>query len=256
MSQPYVTERMLRWRRRTDGPLLIIAIGSVPLLLVEVERHLLTERDRVILTVVNVVVFVSFAVDYIVEFALTSDKRVYVRGEWINALVVLTAGLALVPQFASVGAARLLRGAPILRAVVAVLRVVAVGGAVARESRRLLRRRAASFAMGGAVLTWLTAAAAFSLAEDVGADGRVESFLDALWWSAATITTVGYGDITPVTTAGRAAGVVAMVVGISTFAVITARVAAFLVTDDDREAGEDGQSLSQPPPSSSSPSNR
>jgi hypothetical protein len=37
-------------------------------------------------------------------------------------------------------------------------------------------------------LTWLTAAAAFTLAEDVGDNGRVESFADTLWWSAATIT--------------------------------------------------------------------
>ena len=47
---------------------------------------------------------------------------------------------------------------------------------------------------------------------------------------------VGYGDVTPVTIAGRAAGLVAMMVGISTFAVITARVAAFLVVD---EPGDD-----------------
>jgi len=34
---------------------------------------------------------------------------------------------------------------------------------------------------------------AFTIAE--GVDVRDHSFADALWWSAATITTVGYGDI-------------------------------------------------------------
>lgn len=90
-----------------------------------------------------------------------------------------------------------------------------------------------TFAVGVASVTWLTAPAAFTVAEDVGTGQRVESFYDALWWSAATVTTVGYGDIAPVTVAGRIAGVVTMIVGISTFAVITARVAAFLVVDDD-----------------------
>ena len=89
-----------------------------------------------------------------------------------------------------------------------------------------------------------------------GPNGRVESFEDALWWSAATITTVGYGDVTPVTPGGRIAGIFAMVVGISTFAVIAARIAAFLVTDDKGDDDETDQSLSQPTPSSSSPSNR
>ena len=80
-----------------------------------------------------------------------------------------------------------------------------------------------------AVLTWLTSAVGFTLAEDVGEGGRVHSFFDALWWSTATITTVGYGDIYPVTAAGRLIAAFAMVVGISTFAVVTAKLAEFLV---------------------------
>ena len=97
----------------------------------------------------------------------------------------------------------------------------------------MIRRNAVRFALACAFLTWLTSAAAFTVAEDVGVDGRLKGFTDALWWSAATITTVGYGDITPVTATGRAVAVVTMIVGISTFAVVTARIASFLVSDDE-----------------------
>ena len=113
------------------------------------------------------------------------------------------------------------------------IRIVALGGTAAREGRRLIRRRALMFAVCVAGFTWLTAAAAFTLAEDVGEGGRLDSFVDALWWSAATITTVGYGDVTPVSVVGRTIGLVAMLVGISTFAVLTARAAAFLISDED-----------------------
>jgi voltage-gated potassium channel len=74
--------------------------------------------------------------------------------------------------------------------------------------------------------------AAFTLLEEVGEGQRVHSFGDALWWSTATVTTVGYGDVSPVTFGGRVTGMFTMVVGISTFAVITAKVAEFLVRGD------------------------
>ena len=42
-----------QWRRWTDGPLLVVGIGSVPLLLLELIRHELTHADRVFLWVVK-----------------------------------------------------------------------------------------------------------------------------------------------------------------------------------------------------------
>lgn len=40
-----------------------------------------------------------------------------------------------------------------------------------------------------------------------------KSFLDALWWSIVTVTTVGYGDISPATSIGRVMAVVLMIFG-------------------------------------------
>ncbi len=81
-------------------------------------------------------------------------------------------------------------------------------------------------------LTWITSAVAFTLVEDVGRNGRLHSFFDGLWWSTTTITTVGYGDVFPVTAVGRIVGAFTMVVGISTFAIVTAKVAELLVRSD------------------------
>jgi voltage-gated potassium channel len=102
----------------------------------------------------------------------------------------------------------------------------------AREGRDVIVRHAAGFALGLAGFTWITSAVLFTLVEDVGEGERVHSFFDALWWSLTTMTTVGYGDVYPITAAGRILGGFTMVVGISAFAIVTAKVAEFLVRFD------------------------
>ena len=180
----------------------------------------------------NVAVLVAFAVDYLVEISLTQKRGTYARREWTSAAIVVSQAIALLPGLAGLGALRAVRAARLFRVLAVLLRLFAVGGATAKEGRSVVRRKAARFALSLAGFVWLTSAAAFTLAEDVGTNGRVYSFGDALWWSSATITTVGYGDIFPITPFGRFVGVFTMVVGISTFAVVTAKVAEFLVRAD------------------------
>jgi voltage-gated potassium channel len=152
--------------------------------------------------------------------------------KWSSPLVVASQALALVPGLGAFGVFRAARAARLVRVLIVLVRIVAIGGATAREGRTYLRRHAAGLAVGVAALSWLTSAAAFMLAEGTQEDDELYSFGDALWWATMTITTVGYGDVVPVTAAGRLVAGFTMVVGISTFAVVTAKVAEFLVRDE------------------------
>lgn len=58
---------------------------------------------------------------------------------------------------------------------------------------------------------------------------RIHSFLDCLWWGVATITSVGYGDIVPVTTAGKIAGMLLMYVGTILYVLFTGLLAMLWV---------------------------
>ena len=51
---------------------------------------------------------------------------------------------------------------------------------------------------------------------------QVKSFGDGMWWALVTITTVGYGDITPMTTVGRFVASVLMFVGLGLISSVTA----------------------------------
>lgn len=59
---------------------------------------------------------------------------------------------------------------------------------------------------------------------------KIHSFIDALWWGFATATTTGYGDITPVTVAGKALGIFLMLTGMALFAMFTALFAETILT--------------------------
>jgi len=74
-----------------------------------------------------------------------------------------------------------------------------------------------------------------------GEGASIQSFPDALWWAVVTITTVGYGDMVPVTAAGRTIAFILMLGGIAFFSGVTANLAFFMVRGQDSHK----QALSQ-----------
>src|SRR5829696_4262580 len=143
-----MTPRLTMWRRMTDVPLLILAIGSLPILALELVGDDLLRLDRDFVWVVNIVVLVAFAVDYLVELTLARRRSSFVRREWTSALIVITQALAILPGLSGFGVPRVLRAGPVLRVAIVLLRLMAVGGAAAKEGRGVLRRHAAGFAIG------------------------------------------------------------------------------------------------------------
>jgi voltage-gated potassium channel len=62
-------------------------------------------------------------------------------------------------------------------------------------------------------------------------DSNIKTAEDAIWWSYVTVTTVGYGEYYPVTTAGRIIAGILMTVGVGLFGTFTAYVASWFVDD-------------------------
>jgi voltage-gated potassium channel len=69
-------------------------------------------------------------------------------------------------------------------------------------------------------------------------DPEFNTFGTALWWAVSTVSTVGYGDYVPVSTAGRFIASVLMLTGLSLIPLITSVVVSILVSQRTREARE------------------
>jgi voltage-gated potassium channel len=68
----------------------------------------------------------------------------------------------------------------------------------------------------------------YTLEKDI--NPKMHHFIDALWWGFATSTTTGYGDITPVTHAGKILGMFMMLMGLALFSIYTALFADVILT--------------------------
>jgi voltage-gated potassium channel len=60
-------------------------------------------------------------------------------------------------------------------------------------------------------------------------EANIHTAADAVWWSFATITTVGYGDRYPVTPEGRVVAVMLMCAGVGLFGTFSGFVAAWFL---------------------------
>ena len=66
-----------------------------------------------------------------------------------------------------------------------------------------------------------------------------DSFGDALWWSATTVTTIGYGDVVPGTSGGRVIAVFVMFASVASVSFTTAIVTATFIAYQQRRLGRD-----------------
>lgn len=85
------------------------------------------------------------------------------------------------------------------------------------------------FLLGISVTVVLSSGTAIYFIESPHEGAQITNIIDAFWWAAATVTTVGYGDVVPVTDVGRIMGIGLMFVGISIIGVFISAFGAVLI---------------------------
>jgi voltage-gated potassium channel len=223
------------WRQRYNGFIgrheiaweLTMAMLAVVFVAVGFALDDATPGTETALVVFDLALTAVFVLEFTTRIVAAPSWREYLRGHWIDAL-------ALIPTVRGVRLLRLLRLLRLVRAFAGVYRAL-VG----------LERLAAYRGLVWLFVAWLAVAAicaaALYLAE-VGENSRLQTPVDALWWAIVTLSTVGYGDIFPITPEGRAVGAVLMLLGITLWAGVTGTIASYFVTTDKSTTAPDAAS--------------
>jgi voltage-gated potassium channel len=203
------------WREAAEWPLTVAAA----LFLVAYAWQVVIEpggRSLVVTDLAMWVIWALFVLDYVMNLALAPDRHRWFWRHVHELLVVLL---------------------PVLRPL-RLLRLVSVLRVFDRAQEELLRGRIVIYAIGSSLLLIVVSGLAMLDLERDVPNATITTIGDALWWAVVTITTVGYGDLSPVTIGGRFIAVGVMVGGIALLGTITASLASWFLervsADDDR----------------------
>ena len=187
---------------------MIAAVVMIPLIAGPLFWDLDHNTERTFLAL-DGLIWAIFAIDFIVKFTVAPNKSGYLKHNWLDLLLVL------IPWFRP-------------------LRIVRVIILAARSYQGATRIGKPDFLLLYAIALIILATTAMTTLEQ-GSGSELSLFPNALWWSVVTITTVGYGDMYPVTEAGRAIGYVLMFGGIGIFGAITANLAVLMSKSQGKE---------------------
>ncbi len=205
-SPPATPDRAARWEAWTRWPLIAASLLFVLVYswVVVAEPHGSAER---IARLAMTATWVVFAADFAVRLTLAHGRARWLRRHLFDlAVVVLPA----------------LRPLRLLKAITVVQTLHRTAGAA-------LRSNLAVYGSGAALmLVWIAALAVLDAERDAPG-ATITSFGDAVWWAVVTITTVGYGDVYPVTLGGRIVAVLLMCGGVAVVGVVTATLASWII---------------------------
>jgi voltage-gated potassium channel len=212
-------ELLESFEARIRLPLIVSAL--LPLVIIP-------EPGEPVSVVVGVLTWLVFLVDYIFHARHLERYASTGLGKFDLGIVVVTAPWYLIPGVTGGEFVVILRLARLARLFIA---TPAIG--------RLVNRLGKVAAIAGAVVL---VASLVAYAAEHPTNSEFATIGDALWWGVVTLTTVGYGDIVPKTTTGRAMGVVIMFTGIAVLGVLSGSLASFFGlggSGEDTEEPED-----------------
>lgn len=219
-----------------DFMMLMIGFGIAPLLF---------RQSRPVLVWMDYISCGVFIIDYILRL-LTADLHLpNIKRRWLRFVIYPFTPMAILDMLSILpslnlinGAFKVLRMARLLK-LLRLIRFVRYYQPLRIMLNVLNRERGTlltvlSFAM---FYIFVTALIMFNV-EEPDENHMFDTFFDAIYWAACTLTTVGYGDIFPTTTLGRVVSMVSAIMGVAIIALPSGIITAGYLDELRREREE------------------
>ena len=193
----------------------------------------LEQRTKDILRLAEVITVGVFTAEYLLRIAVSKAPMKYVLSFY--GLVDLA---AILPFYVAAGLD--LRSVRVLRLprLVRILKLLKYNRAIKRFHRALIiaREELILFGFVAIILLYLSAVGIYYF-ERAAQPEEFSSVLHSLWWAVTTLTTVGYGDMYPVTAGGKLFTFIVLMIGLGIVAIPTGLFASALtkVRDEEQE---------------------
>lgn len=213
---PYENKRARKLGHAFEWPMIFVAMWIV------FEWYLQSKAERP----VSVTAFTDwfiwgfFLLETVVLTIAVDNKKRYLINNWAN-IVIVAAGLPVLWEtLPHAGGLRVLR----------LLAIFIVLMNTSGTFRKIMGRNHLGPTMMVSFVIIVIAGTVMA-----AIDPNVETPLDGIWWAWVTVTTVGYGDIVPGSTAGRLFGSFLILMGIGLFAMLTASFSSFFMQQDEKD---------------------
>lgn len=195
--------------------LVAFSVGTLPSL---------PESIRTALDVFEVCCILVFTAEYLARIAVADKKLSYIFSflGLIDLLAILPFYLMSGLDLRAVRAFRLLR-------LVRVLKLARYSAAARRFHKAFLlaREELILFVLVASIMLYLAAVGIYYFEHEAQPEA-FQSVFHSLWWAVATLTTVGYGDVYPITAGGRIFTAFVLFVGLGIVAIPAGMVATAL----------------------------
>lgn len=194
----------------------------------------LPETTYSILSIVEIIIVGLFTIEYLLRF-LAAKKGL----DYALSFYGIIDFLAIAPFYIFSGlnlqAVRILRFLRLLR----ILKLTRYNKSINRfvTALREVKEDLALFSIITTMLLFLAAVGIYYFEHSAQPD-KFQSIFDSLWWAIATLTTVGYGDIYPITAGGKIFTFIILILGLGIVAVPTGIIASALTAIRKKDSSE------------------